>query len=138
MTPETDTAEFQPFHFSIDDLPARDRISIWREVFGREVMRLDMAALRDVSDVSFSTDIHALDGLSLVSVAYGRARVARTRELIKDGNDAISIVVNLSKPCSAASGRREVTLEQGDAIVSSASEYTAFSHPEFGQQLAFS
>jgi hypothetical protein len=31
--------DFGPIRFSTDDLPARDRIAMWRELFGRRMLK---------------------------------------------------------------------------------------------------
>ena len=66
-------AGFQPLHFSTDHLPAQDRVAVWREVFGRGVLRLDVEPL---PGVPFSSElkVYPLPGLTLVSAAMAGGR----------------------------------------------------------------
>lgn len=129
-------AGFQPLHFSTDHLPPQDRVEVWREVFGRGVLRVDIEPL---PGVPFSSDlkVYPLPGLTLVSAAMSGMREQRTRELVSDGNDAIGLAVNLSGPFIASRQGEDVTLAQGDAILASCAELGTFTRPSLGRAIGF-
>ena len=76
--------------FSTDGLPERERIPTWREVFGRQVFRVDIEAPADSQFIGDIT-VHRLPGLNILSGIVGPGvRTGRTRELIADGvNDLL-------------------------------------------------
>ena len=125
---------FQHLHFSTANLAPKDRIAVWREEFGRDVLRLD---IEPVPGVSFSADltVYPLPGLSLVSAAICGTRERRTRELVADGNDAIGLAINLSGPFIASGRNQEVTLGEGDAILASCAELGTFTRPSAGRSV---
>lgn len=129
-------AGFQPLHLSTDHLPPQHRVDVWREVFGRGVLRLDIEPL---PGVPFSSDlkVYPLPGLTLVSAAMSGMREQRTRELVSDGNDAIGLAVNLYGPFIASRGGQDVTLRQGDAILASCAELGTFTRPSLGRAIGF-
>jgi AraC-like DNA-binding protein len=127
-------ADLASFRFSTDHLPARDRVPIYREAFGRSVLRLDIEPL---PDVPFHADMKliALSGIGAVSASFCGTRERRTRELLADGNDAVGIAVNLSGPFIVAHRGPEVTLGDGEAILISCAEPGTFTRPSLGRIL---
>ena len=104
--------------FSTASLPDRDRLAVWREVFGKSVARLDLAPIDP--DKAFRCDLSgfALPGVSVALGTYENVRSVRTRELLSDGNDDVIFAI-----VSAGSGRllrpgRELALNTGDGAVS--------------------
>jgi AraC-like DNA-binding protein len=129
-------AGFQPLHFSTEHLPEQDRVGLWREVFGRSVLRLDIEPL---PGVPFSSDlkVYPLPGLTLVSAAMCGMREQRTRELTADGNDSIGFAINLSGPFIASRRGDDVVLGPGDAILASCADLGTFTRPSFGRAIGF-
>lgn len=127
---------FQPLHFSTGGLPPEDRVAIWREVFGREVLRLDIEPLPGVP-FYFDLKVYALPELTLMSLAAGGERKRRTRELIADGNDAIGLAVNLSGPLAVSARGQDMMLGAGDAILTSSAELGIFTRPSLGRAIGF-
>src|SRR5262249_38336688 len=72
--------------FSTDDLPESDRLPLFNEILGRQVMRLEMDPF---PDHPFHSDVHMrrLPGLVTHWTASSPRRIRRTRELLADGND---------------------------------------------------
>jgi hypothetical protein len=70
--------------FSTDDLPERDRIAAWSEVFGRYVLSTKLEA---VGGVTFSQNatLRRLPGLSLASMSCSGFRGWRTGDMLADG-----------------------------------------------------
>ena len=132
----SDASGFQPLHFSTDNLPAEDRVAIWREEFGRNVLRLDIEPLPGLPFAS-NLKVYPLPGLTLVSAAMGGMREQRTRELVADGNDTIGLAVNLSGTFTASRRGDDITLEQGDAILASSAELGTFTRRSPGHAVGF-
>jgi AraC-like DNA-binding protein len=110
-----------PIRFSTEDLPERDRTALWREVIGRNVVRLDLEPLSGRplrSDVS----VHALPGLTMMRGNISEHKIARTRELITDGNNDFRLEVRLSGREHMTQRGREVALDEGEAALVSCSE----------------
>jgi AraC-like DNA-binding protein len=104
--------------FATAPLPDKDRLAVWREVFGKSVARLDLAPMD--SRKSFRCDLqgYVLPGVTVALGSYRNVRSIRTRELLADGNDDLIFAI-----VARGSGRllrpgREVTLNQGDGAVS--------------------
>ena len=88
-------------HFSADNLSAEDRVSYWRELFGRQTVGLDIEPLRDAEFFGDLT-LHALPGLRICRGITSGGRTWRTPELISDGNDDICLWVNLEGPVAVS------------------------------------
>lgn len=121
-------------HFSTDDLPKRDRLAVWREVFGQLVMRLDIEPL---PGVQFRADytLHKLPGLKICFSVGGGARQSRTRKLLSDGNDNLVLVVNMKG--SAGVFQRELEFALGDhqATLMSAGDLGGILRPKTDHRL---
>jgi AraC-like DNA-binding protein len=119
--PEGLNGNVAPVRFSTNDLPERDRLAVWREVIGRQVVRLD---IEPISDRPLDSEVYlrVLPGLSLMSGTISDHRVARTRELITDANDDLRLEVRCTGGESIVQGGREVVLGRGDATLVSCAE----------------
>lgn len=114
-------AETQPdptalSRFSTHWLPAPHRMEIWREVFGREVIRLDMAPLDDgpiLYDAAFRAIGPASIGLGVVS----SISCERTRQLLSDGNDDIILLIPIDGTVSLEQRGSEVVARSGEVLV---------------------
>ena len=108
-------------HFSTEQLPVEDRVAIWREEFGRQILRLD---IEPIPDTPFHGDIkiHPLPTLKLAWTTACGMRGQRTRELMSDGNDEIGLVVNPSGPFPVAT-------PGGELILGDSHEYDAMVDP---------
>ncbi|MGD0865675.1 MAG: AraC family transcriptional regulator [Rhizomicrobium sp.] len=111
-------ASVQLARFATAALPDRDRLAMWREVFGKSVARLDLAPM-DSGNV-FRCDVsgYALPGVTVALGSYRNVRSIRTRELLSDGNDDVIFAI-----VARGSGRllrpgRELDLNPGDGAVS--------------------
>jgi AraC-like DNA-binding protein len=119
-------------HLSTEHVPERDRVAVWREEFGRQVLRLD---IEPTPNVPFYADIklRSLAGLGLASGSFSGTRERRTRDLMSDGNDAVGFVVNASGPFIASLRDEEYALAEGDALAMSCGETGTFTRPLFGR-----
>jgi AraC-like DNA-binding protein len=105
--------------FSTDDIPDRDKISLWRDHFGRSVVKMDFVPIGEVSFrcVSFMRD---LPDLKIWSCAITESEVHRTRSLAADGDDNLVLAVVRKGRASASQGGREVVFGGGEAVLWSA------------------
>ncbi|MPZ39247.1 MAG: hypothetical protein GEU95_14550 [Rhizobiales bacterium] len=117
---ETQAADFKPVRFSTDDLPARDRIPVWRELFGRSVFHTE---IEPAPDVPFHADliVHSVPNLDLVTSIISPVRFSRTPALVADGNDDVGFFVSTSDGTAAQRGR-EIAFSAGEAVVMNAAE----------------
>jgi AraC-like DNA-binding protein len=104
--------------FATASLPDRDRLAVWREVFGKSVARLDLAPID--SGKAFRCDVsgYSLPGATVALGSYRNVRSIRTRELLSDGNDDVLFAI-----VARGSGRllrpgREIDLNPGDGAMS--------------------
>jgi AraC-like DNA-binding protein len=100
-----------------DDLPGRDRLSVFPKLVGRTIAPLDSEPL-DGAGFRFEFMSRALPGLNIISGwMEGGGRSYRTRELIADGNDEIQLML-MDEGCYCASQLgREVAVDAGTAVL---------------------
>jgi AraC-like DNA-binding protein len=112
----------QVMRFSSETLAPHDRIAQWREVFGRQVFRIDIEPLPDSQFIGDVT-LHTLPGLKHMSGIVGHGvRAARTRELISDGNDDLNLTVNLTGSICVSQRGEELVLGDRQAVFTSLGE----------------
>jgi AraC-like DNA-binding protein len=101
--------------FSTKDLPAEKRLPFWREVFGRNILRLDIETL---SSQGFDAEasLWSLPGLRLHRTSYsGPTRLSRPRELISEGDENIALILDLKGTISSSHAGSDVSLGRGAA-----------------------
>jgi AraC-like DNA-binding protein len=131
-----DQAEhFSKIRFSTADLPEQDRLAIWREQYGRKVLRVDVEPRRDTPLEATMISRRGPD-LQLLFAAMSAGRIARAREFLADGNDELALVVNRAGILRAAGRGREITLRAGDAVLMSSGEVSAFERIATGGSFA--
>jgi AraC-like DNA-binding protein len=124
-----------PLRFSLEDIPERDRPAVFREVFGRSVIRYDVEPLRNVP---FAADV-TLQALPRLTTLSGRLHGScnqRTREMLADGSDDIGLIVNLRGPHRITQRQDELVLGDGEAALVSLGEPCSFTHRPPGDILA--
>ncbi|WP_449255729.1 AraC family transcriptional regulator [Bosea sp. (in: a-proteobacteria)] len=96
-------------------LPQRDRLPVWREVFGQTMVRLD---IEPVKGVSFHAEgkLHTLPGAAFASVATTPVKVSRTQQLIAGDEANMAFLVTADVPLHVAQNGRERVLNAGDAV----------------------
>jgi AraC-like DNA-binding protein len=107
--------------FSTDALPERDRVAIWREVFGRYVVKVEIEPL-GTDGFSQSATLRNLPGLSLASMSSTGNRAARTPQLIADGNDSLNLAVNISGTTKYSQLGREAVIGSHEAVLVSTAD----------------
>jgi len=135
VTHVTNPESFATVRFSTADLPENMRVATWREHYGHTVLRADIEPADDaLLDATVAS--RALPGLQLVSGRFTAARIIRTREMIVDGNDDLSLLVNQSGNVTVYARGREVTLRENDAVLISSGEAVVFDRRSFGESIA--
>jgi AraC-like DNA-binding protein len=77
------------FKFSTSDFPGKDRAPIWREVMGRQFMRLEIEP-RDPDTFFASLDVRRLPAAEIACAQSDPAVYTRTRQFANDGNGDFS------------------------------------------------
>src|SRR3984893_4714580 len=111
----------QLLRFSTDALPERDRLAIWREVFGRYVVKVEIEPL-GTDGFSQSATLRNLPGLSLASMSSTGNRAARTPQLIADGNDSLNLAVNIAGTTEYRQLGREAVIGSYEAVLVSTAD----------------
>ncbi len=100
---------------STSALPARDRLPVWREVFGQMMVRLDIEPAK-ATHFHAEGELHVLPGVAFASVTATPFRVSRTKRLIAADEADMVFLVTADVPLHVAQNGREHTLGAGDAI----------------------
>jgi AraC-like DNA-binding protein len=109
------------FHFDTQTLPGNDRLAVWREVFGRQVARLDLRPVDSAETYRAEIAALPLPGLSISFCDYEGVQSARTPELTADGRDDVMIGFVESGSIHVAQAGRELSLTPGRATMLSTS-----------------
>jgi AraC-like DNA-binding protein len=125
------------FHFSTDAFPERERLSAWREIFGRTVVNLDIEPLSPEGFHARAT-VCQLPGLGVLYAASAAVRLTHSRDLIFD--DDLSFMAAPTCPYEASQLGRNPVLSPGESVLmnnaevgsmslASASQFTTFRVP---------
>jgi AraC-like DNA-binding protein len=128
-----DIEPFRHAHISTKGLPERNRLAMWREIYGRGIANVD---IEPIGDEPFHAEV-TFDLLSNVSIAAGArspAHYRSTSELAKRGRDIIALSVLRSGVGSATQFGQELISGAGSASVitpSDPSTSTLLTHGTF-------
>jgi AraC-like DNA-binding protein len=114
------------FRFSTEELPARERLTAWREIFGRTVCSLDIDPLSPKGLRSEAT-ICRLPGLGAMMGSTSSVRLTHSKELIRD-DDLSFATFPLSSWTASQMGRSPV-LGAGDGVLMSNAEVGSMTLP---------
>jgi AraC-like DNA-binding protein len=130
----TTLADAPILSLSTSEWPEGQRVDLWREVYGRQMMRLEIAP-EDDHPFCCELKLRRLPGLGLAWGISSPFTVGRTRELLADGDD--SLVLQFSSAGGHASQwRREATVAPGDAVLFTNAEVGGFVFPADAHVLA--
>jgi AraC-like DNA-binding protein len=106
--------------FSTADYAPRDRLTAWREVYGRTMLKIDV---EPIETEAFHTDVamRKLPGLGIMTGSRSAAVYQRNRHDID--NDDLVVSIGLSGAFETAQLGRTATMAQGDAVVLASAEH---------------
>jgi len=128
------TANVPLFRFSAEAYPERERLTAWREIFGRTVCNLDIDSLgagRFRSDAA----VCQLPGLGLLVGSTTGVRLTHSKELIVD--DDLSFMTGPMLKWNASQLGRHVVLGSGDGVLMNNAEVGMITLPESTPFLTF-
>jgi AraC-like DNA-binding protein len=102
------------FRFSTDAFPERERISAWREMFGRTVVNLDIEPL-NAEGFRAEATVCQLPGLGVLRASSAAVQLTHSRELIVD--DDLSFMAAPTCPYAASQHGRNPVLDPGDGVL---------------------
>jgi AraC-like DNA-binding protein len=103
-------------HFDTATLPERDRFPAFCENFMRRYVALDIVD-RGSGDFRARLDIQRVGAVDVAAVAGSPVSLERTRELMRDGNDGVAIVLCRDGVLHFTQCGREQRLQRGEAVV---------------------
>jgi len=108
------------FRFSTEELPERDREPMFREVFGRNILGVDVA--ESLGDDRFSADVFVkqLPGLNILWADYSSLRGGRTRAQLADGRDSFVFQWSASPGVGNYAGHEHDLAPDDGILISSA------------------
>ena len=81
----------------LDNASEQKRVPFWREVFGRQAVRLDMNS-RSSEPFNAKALVRAMPGLRSTSFVSAAARLERPTNMVADGDDAeLVLLLNLER-----------------------------------------
>jgi AraC-like DNA-binding protein len=127
---------YEPLRFSTDELPERDRLAIWHEVFGRERYKVQFDVFSR-ERFFHSWKFWRMPGCTLASVSAAGVSGRRPRGLIGDGNDDFILVALTEGAAHMTRLGRETSVAAHEGILLNAAEVGAISVPVFARNLTF-
>ena len=112
---------------STDEVPAIEREGVARELFGRQIMRLEGEPIQGLP-LRIDVTMRMLPGLKLVSGPVTGLDTRRTQELLSDGNDDLFLAIGQRGQMIIRQRDREADLVPGTAFVGSCGERGDFIH----------
>jgi AraC-like DNA-binding protein len=116
VDPAADLGGAQAFTFSTDSFPEHERVTAWREVFGRTILKIEVAPRSNDGFQAQARILHA-PGLGVIRSRTSAVEMGNTRSLIT--SDDISLGSVLTGRWSASQFGRTVELHPGDGVLMS-------------------
>lgn len=107
------------FRFSIDELPEQTRFDVFREVYGRTILKHDIELITD-SPFRFEAFLCSLPGLGLATSLVSPCRALRGPQHI-DGDDLV-LSISLSGGRVVQQLGREAQVRAGEAVLTNGAE----------------
>jgi AraC-like DNA-binding protein len=108
---------FASTRFSTAAVPARERLTAYRDMLGRSVGHFEVAAIGD--GFRFSSESLALPGLGIAQIASSALRIERTRDMTADATRDLVFAVVHEGSSSRVQRGREVVVKGSGAFLSS-------------------
>ncbi|MGV7120822.1 AraC family transcriptional regulator [Sphingopyxis sp. 550A] len=113
---------------STASIPARERLPMWREVFGQAMVRIDIEPAAETPFHAEGT-LCALPGAAYASVFASPVRVTRTRHLIAADPAEMLYLITADASLEVRQGGQEHILAPGDSIFVRGGEVSAIGCP---------
>lgn len=106
---------------STQGLERGDRFAIWREVYGRHMLNLDIEA---IGDAPFRADVslRALPGVNVMFSARSPTRTSTTRSLLPTSSDTLVLAVTAKGRAQARQLGRDEAVPLGGAVLMTTAE----------------
>ena len=121
-------ADFGRVHFSTDALPEGDRLAIWHEVFGRQLVKVQLEANPDVPFFRTAT-FWRMPGLSLGFSRSSACHSLRTRQLAADGVDDLMFSAVFEGAARGSMRDREALVAPGEGVLMPCTEVVSCDYP---------
>lgn len=102
--------------FSTAMFPVADRLDMWRELFGRGIVKLEMAQLDD-EPLRYDARFRQVGGVSVADGTVSAITCKRGSREISDSNDDLVVVVPLDGQMRVEQAGHEVIVAPGQALV---------------------
>ncbi len=112
---------FKSLRFCTEELPERERLPFFLDVFGRKIVRQEMAPAPG-SRFYVNLVMLSLPALNVWSGAYSPMRLRRTPTMLADGNDDVALCLAAKGGTELLHCGRELTTRDGDAVLISRSD----------------
>src|SRR5579871_4013339 len=100
--------------FVTDALPEQDRLAVWREEFGRALVRVDIEPLAD-EPIRVTATLGKLLDLRSIIFEGSAMRFHRTRPMAASGDGSIGLIVNRDAGSHLSHRGRDIMLADGEA-----------------------
>ncbi len=114
--------------FSTESLPARDRVSTWREVFCRAVVKMDIVELGE-GPFRSECNIRVLPDLKIWSCSVTPSELRRTKSLAADGDDSLVLCIVKNGQTTVAQRNQQLSLGRGEALLWSSEAAGVYHNP---------
>ncbi len=125
--PDATTGGVQAFHFSTDNYRAHERVMAWREVFGRTLLKIDVAP-RSREGFHAQARILRAPGLGVIRARTSAVDLSNSLGLIS--NDDVSFGCVFATRWRASQLGRITDVRAGDGVLLSNSDLGALALPE--------
>jgi AraC-binding-like domain len=135
MAPATPIgSDVATFRFSSEEFSQRERLTAWREIFGRTVCSLDIEPLSADRFRSEAT-IHARPGLGVLAGSSSGVHLSHSKDLIVD--DDLSFMTGSMLKWTAFQRGRNPVLGPGDGVLMSNADVGSMSLPDTARFITF-
>jgi AraC-like DNA-binding protein len=101
--------------FSTSDLPQRDRLPFWREIFARKIVHVDIEPAADFS-LQAAASLLEWPGLRAIWATSSPARMVRKVPMLADGDDSLGLIIKRRGQMVMAQRRVELALGKREAL----------------------
>ena len=122
---------FAPVQASTDAYPARQRLAMWREIYGRNIANVDIDTIGD-GPFHASVTFQGLPGVGLVSGSRSPAHYRVTRQLLAGTRDGFALSMLMSGISTTQQLGREIVGRPGSAAVISGTDPSVNTMHSFG------